>query len=260
MKRLALVVVLACHAPVTSTSSPDHGDEGPWLVSDASPISNWTAWQDDNLMLVAADASIWTYDTSNIRFEDATDAGYVVIASRTDGGPWVCGACASPRREQLRAWLTSRPLHRNAGRPIDRTAEVVDAIVNVVEGEIEDYRWAATLDTMAAYETGYRPDICGGCPGIANGTPCTREQGAESCGAWATEVGRTSRSATVTDQARVALKMLKESESWCPTHPLAMYGGVGHRTPDGVWHPECRAHTLTDFRLKQINRELGRTP
>jgi hypothetical protein len=281
MRRASLLFVLACRAPISAP--PDLiADAG---LPDCCPMDQWTdacacgffGFPDGGTA-----TSSWVLESpSNDLWADLADADWhllpddtreVVRANHEMTELWVHvdhakvhlihddgGVAAAPRRGQLWEWLAARPYLQNHG-DIVRTTEAVDAIADAVEGELEDYRWAATLDIMAAYETGYRPDICGGCPGIPNGTACTREQGAESCGAWATERGRTPRGSTIRDQARIALTMLKESESWCPTHPLAMYAGIGHRTPDGVWHPECRAIPLTDFRLRQINRELGRTP
>jgi hypothetical protein len=260
--------LLACHAPQVPTVDASDASACDGCIifdwSDANTTSNWVIESNEDLWAHLADAD-WHMQQQG---------GYeVVLANHEMTELWVHVDRANvhlvredggversfSRHGQLREWLLTRPYLQNGG-PIVRTPEAIDAIVDAVDGELEDYRWAATLDIMSADETGYRPDICGGCPGVPNGTPCTREQGAESCGAWATERGRTPRGATMAEQASIALTMLKESESWCPTHPLAMYAGLGHRTPDGVWHPACHASALTDFRLKQINRELGRTP
>lgn len=144
------------------------------------------------------------------------------------------------------AWLVSLPYLTNGG-PIVRPLEAAAAIAEAVAGEPDPARWAAALDVFAAHETGYGATIAGGCPGVPNGTPCTRAQGATCCGAWATECRRTPASWGFAEQARLALTMFHEHAAWCPRWPFAGY--VGGR---------CKHYDLVDFRMRLIDTELGR--
>lgn len=145
------------------------------------------------------------------------------------------------------AWLVSlTPLadHTEMHLPIARKPAVMAAIALAVASESDPAHYAAVLDVWGAYETGYRDDIAGGCPGVEPGTSCPRELSA-TAGAWMTLTWRTPRD--VEGQARVALAMFHESERACPDFAFAIYASG-----------QCRHLDLVDDRLRHVDEELGR--
>ena len=129
----------------------------------------------------------------------------------------------------LTAWLVSQAtvLDFN-GHPIPRPQKAVDVIVTAALGTGAPYLFAAWLDVLAAHESGYKPSLAGDCPGMKAGSLlCTRERGAHACGAWQGLCASLPASATVTDQAKLAVKDLMRAIDGCPNHPLWMYA-AGH--------------------------------
>ena len=149
---------------------------------------------------------------------------------------------------RLLVWLMALPvLHDGHGADIPRPEREALVIANAAAETEQPQFWAGILDVFAAYESGYGPaTIAGGCPGVPVGVPCKREQGARYCGAWMTECRRVPHGATLLDEARVAIAMMRESFSACPEHPFGQFAGVG-----------CRAHPLTDFRAAAVRREMA---
>jgi len=98
-----------------------------------------------------------------------------------------------------------------------------------------------------AYESGNGPStIAGGCPGVPVGTPCRRDQGARYCSPWMILCSRVPTSATLLDQARIAIAIFKESALACPDFPFGQYSGFG-----------CHRSTLVDLRVAAIRREAA---
>jgi hypothetical protein len=144
-------------------------------------------------------------------------------------------------------WLLALPLWLDGythGAPIARHERNVFAIANAaIETERPKF-WAALLDVWGAYESGNADaNVGGGCPGVHVGTPCRRDQGARYCGPWMVTCSRVPAGSTLLDEARIAIRMFRESALACPSFPFGQYAGVG-----------CRQWDVVDLRLALVRR------
>jgi hypothetical protein len=148
------------------------------------------------------------------------------------------------------AWLMSLAFLLDASSPplpIRRPSTHALAIANAVASTDKPQFWAAVLDVWAAFESGYGPTtIAGGCPGVPVGTPCKRDDGAESCGPWMVACSRVPRTATLAEQAKIALDVMRASFDACPEHPFGIYAGG-----------KCQKYRVVDFRVARIRAELA---
>ena len=111
------------------------------------------------------------------------------------------------------AWLLALPSLLDGytrGAPIRRHDVNTLAIANAsIETDSPKF-WAAVLDVWSAYESGNGDaHIAGGCPGVPVGTPCRRDQGARYCSPWMIACARVPSSATLLDEARIAIAVLQ---------------------------------------------------
>lgn len=160
----------------------------------------------------------------------------------------------TPTAAALLSWLMSLPaLHDGNGADIPRHDRVATVIANVAAQTDRPQFWASILDVWAAYESGYGDaTAAGGCPGVPIGVLCPRSHGARYCGPWMTECRRVPLAATLGDQARIAITMMRESFVACPDFPFAQYDGFVSR--GGV---DCRFHALDAFRRDAVRREMA---
>lgn len=134
----------------------------------------------------------------------------------------------------LLAWAALLPvLHDGHGAPIPRPRNFFDVVVPVAleHPEIDARILVATLDVVAAHESGYRHAALG--------------DGGKSKGAWQTPVAETPDDPT--GQARVALKWIAWSMQRCPDHPLSLYA-TGRI---------CGAVRIADFYFREVRAELA---
>lgn len=136
------------------------------------------------------------------------------------------------------------PLRDGHGDPIPRRADVIEAIGGASAETEDPKRFAVYLDVTAAFETGYR-DIGGGCPGTPIGVACDRAR-ARYVSPWMLSAGRVRRGATLLDEARVAIAMMRESFVACPAQPWSFFASG-----------DCAPHAVVDFRLRFIRAELA---
>lgn len=157
-----------------------------------------------------------------------------------------------------RAILAMALLRDGNGAPIPRHEEWTRTVANVaivatspvLPGFSDTDRarfWMVLLDVWGAYESGYGgATFAGGCPGVPNGTPCRRDQGARYCGPWGQSCNRVPRGSTLSDLARIAIRVFGESFAMCPEFPLSIYSAG-----------DCRRHRLVDWRLTFVRREYA---
>lgn len=149
----------------------------------------------------------------------------------------------------LLRWLWALPwLGSSNGGMIPRDVNVAIGIAHVTEAEGEHARrWTVALDTWAAFETAYR-DVPGDCPGLPVGSrECTRAKGARSCGYWQTPCATTPEGMSIEDQAKQALKFMKDSYRACPSYPMSVYA-TG----------KCLEHArFVEFRMTKIRSMLA---
>jgi len=124
---------------------------------------------------------------------------------------------------QLLAWILALPaIPDGNGIPIARKAAAAQDIATVCAETSVPVFCAATLDVLAAKESGYRTRASGDCPGMHAGSPqCTRELGARSCGAFQTPCARTPSDGL--GQVKLAWSILLIAVDHCAEHPLWMY-------------------------------------
>lgn len=129
----------------------------------------------------------------------------------------------------LAAWLITLPaLLDGAGHkiPRDNAHVVAITIASADVGTLDSTSqfFAGTLDMLAAFESGYRAQVAGDCPGLPAGdAKCTRDLGARSCGAFQLSCKRVTPTTTLLEQARMAVATLKRAIDVCPEHPLWVY-------------------------------------
>jgi hypothetical protein len=145
-------------------------------------------------------------------------------------------------------WLLALPSLLDGydhGAPIRRHEVNALAIANATVETDSPKFWAAVLDVWSAYESGNGDArVAGGCPGVPIGTTCRRDQGARYCSPWMIACARVPSSATLLDEARIAIAVFKESASVCPDFPFGQYAGVG-----------CHRWSVVDLRVAAIRRE-----
>lgn len=136
----------------------------------------------------------------------------------------------------LLAWLlTLAMVHDGRDRSIPRPHGFLDVIAKVAseQSEVDPRILAATLDVVAAHESGYRLH------------PTGHNDGGKSKGAWQTPSAETPDDAI--GQARVAAKWLLYSMRTCPDHPLSLYA-TGRI---------CGPVRIADYYWRQVRAELA---
>lgn len=139
-------------------------------------------------------------------------------------------------RAALIAWIVALPLvHDGLNRPIPRPPGFAKVIATIAleHPELDPRILAATLDVVAAHESGYRLH------------PHGYNDGGHSKGAWQTPARETPDDPL--GQARVAAKWLLYSMQKCPDHPLSLYA-TGH---------VCGPVRVADYYWRQVRAELA---
>ena len=139
----------------------------------------------------------------------------------------------------LSTWLAMLPLqkdgyHRGIPRPQGFTDVIAVAVLEGSDDPVQERILAATLDVLAAHESGYRQKAVG--------------DSGRSCGAWQTPCGETPLEGDHVGlkQARIAVKWVKRSFDLCPDYPLAKYA-------TGV---TCGSVRIADYYWRQVRLEL----